>query len=265
MGVKRLVLITGARGDIGTCLTERLQGAYRLRLHNRTPEAPLGGCDQVIADIAKLDEVRPIMEGVDTVVHLAGNRRVNGDWESILQANVIGIRNVLEAAKDAGVRRMVFASSNHAMGMYDRDGEWPVYNSMPVRPDSYYGASKAIGEVLGRYYYDAFGLSFIALRIGWFSADVTDGTDRPILRAMWLSPRDTANVVQGAIETDVGFGIYYAISNNPDRRWDITNTIIDLGYRPVDRWDEALGVYESHDPGAPSLREGWSSSEPSLH
>jgi NAD+ dependent glucose-6-phosphate dehydrogenase len=128
--------------------------------------------------------------------------------------------------------------------MYDRDGEWPVYVSMPVRPDSHYGASKVIGEVFGRYYYDAFGLEFISLRIGWFTdrASIDRQKDHSILRAMWIGPKDMVNVNIGAIETKVPFGIYYAISENPDRKWDITNTIIDLGYRPVERWDEYLWV-----------------------
>ncbi len=254
---KRRVLITGAKGAIGRTLTQELADTYRLRLHNRNSETEPAGFDHVAADLADYDRAPPIMDGVDTVLHMAGDRRVRGDWESILNANIIGIRNILEAAKDAGARRVVFASSNHAMGMYDRDGDWPVYPSMPVRPDSLYGATKAIGEVLGRYYYDAFGLSFIALRIGWFAEEPWMATDQPVGRAMWLSPRDTVNVVRGAIETEVPFGVYYAVSNNPDRRWDITNTMIDLGYRPVDRWDEAIGTDEDHAPGSLPLREEW--------
>ena len=257
MADKRRVLITGARGDIGRTLTRGLADTYALRLHNRTLETAPSGFEHVAADISNYDDVRPIMDDVDTVVHMAGDRRVRGEWESILDCNIIGIRNVLEAAKEAGARRVIFASSNHAMGMYDRDGAWPVYTSMPVRPDSLYGASKAIGEVLGRYYHDAFDLSFISLRIGWFAEEPWMAKDQPVGRAMWLSPDDAVNVVRGAIETDVPFGIYYAVSDNPDRRWDITNTMIDLGYRPVDRWDEAIETGEDHTPGASPLRQEW--------
>jgi NAD+ dependent glucose-6-phosphate dehydrogenase len=253
----RTVLITGARGRIGTCLTQGLADRYTLRLHNRTPESQPEGFDHVTADLPDYASVRPMMDGVDTVIHLAANPSVQGDWDSILRDNIIATRNVLEAAKDAGARRVVFASSNHAMGMYDRDGAWPVYTSMPVRPDSHYGASKAIGEVLGRYYFDAFGLEFISLRIGWFTDNVAQGKDHPILRSMWLGPRDMVNVTIGSIESSVPFGIYYAVSENPDRRWDITNTMIDLGYRPVDRWDEELGIAAPHEPGSPPLRQNW--------
>lgn len=257
MSEKRRVLITGARGRIGQCLTAGFKDRYTLRLHNRTGHTEPEGFEHVTADLSDYDAVRAMMDGIDTVLHMAANPSVWASWEAILSDNIVATRNILEAAKDAGVRRVVFASSNHAMGMYDRDGEWPVYTSMPVRPDSHYGASKVIGEVFGRYYYDAFGLEFISLRIGWFTDRLGSHQDHSILRAMWLGPRDAVNVVQGAIETEVPFGIYYAVSNNPDRRWDITNTMIDLGYRPVERWDEALGKDENHKPGAPPLREEW--------
>ena len=256
---RRKVLITGARGRIGTCLIEGLKDRYDLRLHNRTPETQPEGFEHVTAVLADYDAVCPIMEGIDTVIHMAANPRVSAPWEDILNDNIIATRNVLEAAKEAGVRRVIFASSNHSMGMYDRDGEWPVYVTMPVRPDSHYGASKVIGEVHGRYYYDAFGLEFISLRIGWFCTPeaIRSQQDHAILRAMWLGPKDMVNVTLGAIETQVPFGIYYAISENPDRKWDITNTIIDLGYRPVERWDEFLDVDYSHEPGDPPLRASW--------
>lgn len=254
---KRRVLITGAMGRIGRALTTGLAETYTLRLHDLKPDMAPDGFDFAAADITSFEAVRPMMEGIDTVVHLAGNPSVEAEWESILNANIIGTRNVLEAARKAGVRRVVFASSNHAMGIYDRDGEWPVYHTMPVRPDSLYGASKAMGEVLGRHYHDAFELDFIALRIGWYADEPSKAKDQPVLRAMWLGPNDTINIVRGAIETGTTFGIYYAVSNNPDRRWDITNTMIELGYRPVDRWDEATGLDEDHAPGSPMPREEW--------
>lgn len=254
---KRRVLITGAMGRIGRALTTGLAETYTLRLHDLKPDMAPDGFDFAAADITSFEAVRPMMEGIDTVVHLAGNPSVEAEWESILNANIIGTRNILEAARKAGVRRVVFASSNHAMGIYDRDGEWPVYHTMPVRPDSLYGASKAMGEVLGRHYHDAFELDFIALRIGWYADEPSKAKDQPVLRAMWLGPNDTINIVRGAIETETTFGIYYAVSNNPDRRWDITNTMIELGYRPVDRWDEATGLDEDHAPGSPMPWEEW--------
>lgn len=257
MTEKRRVLITGARGRIGRYLTEGLKDRYILRLHNRTQTSEPEGFDHATADLSEYDDVRPMLDGVDTVLHMAANPSVQAPWESIVSDNIVSTRNVLEAARDAGARRVIFASSNHAMGMYDRDGEWPIYTSMPVRPDSHYGASKVIGEVFGRYYYDAFGLQFISLRIGWFTDQLATRKDHSILRAMWLGPRDAVNVVLGAIETTVPFGIYYAVSDNPDRRWDITNTMVDLGYRPVESWETELGMEEGHQPGEPPRREQW--------
>ncbi len=133
------------------------------------------------------------MDGVDTVVHLAGAASPESTWDDVLGANVVGTRNVLEAARDAGVRRVVYASSNHVLGMYDRDEQWPVGPTDLPRPDSLYGVTKVFGETLGRYYHDAHGLSVLCLRIGWVSPDPTE-TDVELLRAMWLSEDDAERV-----------------------------------------------------------------------
>ncbi len=227
---KKRVLITGAGGRIGSSLAEQLRERYALRLHyHRTvPESP--PADHVVANIANYEEIAPALAGMDAVVHLAGDPRVGAPWEDIHERNIVGARNVFEAARQAGVRKIVFASTNHVMGMYDRDRQWPIYGNQPVRPDSLYGVSKAFGEALGRYYADQYGLSVICLRIGWFLPK----PHNEISRWMWLSPRDGAQVTWRAIESDLGFGVFYAISANGGRHWDITDTIERLGYRPED-------------------------------
>jgi len=252
---RRKLLITGAGGTIGTTLAEGLRGIYDLRLHYRTVPNDSGEAESVAADISSLEATLPIAEGVDTIVHLAGNPIVSASWDSVFQNNIAGTYNVLEAARLAGVQRVIFASTNHVMGMYDRNGDWPVYNDMPVRPDSLYGVSKATGEALGRHYYDAFGLSFIALRIGWFMEKPKMDSD--IGRAMWLSPGDCIQVVRCAVETPEAFGVFYAISDNPNRRWDITDTMLKLGYRPRDRWDRQPGLDEHVEPGEALQVEPW--------
>jgi nucleoside-diphosphate-sugar epimerase len=230
-GPRKRVLITGAAGRIGSSLAEQLKDRYDLRVHyHRTVPAQPPVADQVIADISVYDQIAPALEGMDAVVHMAGDPSTRASWADVRSRNIDGAYNVYEAARRAGVRKVVFASTNHVMGMYDRDQQWPVYGHQPVRPDSLYGVSKAFGEALGRHYHDQHGLSVICLRIGWFLPRPQD----EISRWMWLSPRDCAQVTWRAIESELGFGVFYAISANGGRHWDITETIEKLGYRPQD-------------------------------
>jgi NAD+ dependent glucose-6-phosphate dehydrogenase len=255
---KRRVLITGATGNIGLLLASRLADDYAVVQQGRTPKNEEQ--EQVLrrADLTDYDACLDLMDGIDTVLHLAGQASPDADWESVLSANIVGYRNVLEAAREAGVRRVVFASSNHAMGMYDRDEEWPVYPHHLPRADSIYGVSKVFGETLGRFYHDEHGLEVISLRIGWYSEDPT-GIEEDVLRAMWLSGDDTAQVFRRAIEAEVGYGVYYAVSDNPNRRWDITNTMLELGYRPKDAWDDVPGEAETVVEGGAEVRDDWPS------
>jgi NAD+ dependent glucose-6-phosphate dehydrogenase len=253
---KKRVLVTGGSGNIGAMVSDRLADGYDLVLVDIEEGTTANGLPISRADIRVLDDLNRYMDGVEAVVHLAGDASPEATWESVYELNILGMRNVLEAARLAGVPRVVFASSNHAMGMFDRDGEWPVYNHQLPRPDSLYGVSKVFGETIGRFYHDQYGLEFIALRIGWSTDDV-GAVDEDILHAMWLSPDDTAQVIERAIEAKVTFGIYYAISDNPNRRWDLTNTMLDLGYRPKDSWEEALGRSEEIIEGGEPANPDW--------
>ncbi len=257
---QRKVLITGAGGTIGTSLATDHAGTYDLRLHyRRIPDGLPGDIDAVAADITSLDETRSMAEGIDTIWHLAGDPNVPASWESVYANNILGVRNVLEAARLAGVRRVVFASTNHVMGKYDQNSEWPVYNNLPQRPDSFYGASKAFGETLGRYYFDEWGLEFIALRIGWFMPEPVMKSD--VGRAMWLSPRDCAHAFECATESAVRHGVFYAISNNPNRRWDLTDAMLQMGYRPQDSWTMFEGLSERIAPGQGHAGSDWDKDE----
>ena len=233
------VLITGAGGRIGSDLAERLKDRYALRLmyHRQVPEtAPVD--DRVQVDTSQIEPIVTALEGIEAVVHMAADPHTRAPWESVLENNIVATYNVFEAARLAGVKRIVFASTNHVMGMYDRDQQWPIYADQPVRPDSLYGVSKAFGENLGRFWYDQYGISVICLRIGWMLPEPKD----EISRWMWLSPRDCAQVVSRALETDLGFGVFYAISANSRRHWDITDTIERLGYRPEDDAERFFGT-----------------------
>ena len=162
------VLLTGAAGRIGKVLAEGLRGAYDLRLMYHNTVLPAEHGEEVeVGDIADLVAVMKATAGVDAVVHMAGNPRMDATFEEVMTANVRGTYNVYEACRQNGVGRVVFASTNHTTGFYERTGVY-VTPEMPARPDSLYGVSKVFGEDLGRYYHDAHGLAVICLRIGSF-------------------------------------------------------------------------------------------------
>ncbi len=228
---KKRILITGAAGRIGSSLVDLLKDRYEIRAlyhHNIPAEPPVK--DFVIADVNSFDQMRGVLGGVDAIVHMAADPSTQATWESVLANNITGTYNLYEAARQAGVKKIIFATTNHVMGMYDRDGEWPIYAKQPVRPDSLYGVSKAFGEALSRHYSDRYGMSIICLRIGWFLQQPHD----EIALWMWLSPRDCAQLVWRSIESELPFGVFYAISANSRRHWDITDTVEQLGYRPED-------------------------------
>ena len=189
---KKKVLVTGASGRVGQVVLARLGETYDLSALNRSHVAGVP-CTQ--ADIADLDGIVPAFEGVDAVLHLAASTMA-GDWESLLATNIVGVRNVYEAARIQGVKRVVNISSGATIlgyglespykdllaGEYEKlPDQWPLVNERwPIRPDSVYGASKAWGEALGRYYSDYHGLSIICVRLGAFLADDTPDNPRSV-------------------------------------------------------------------------------------
>ncbi len=232
---RKKVLITGAAGKIGSVLRSGLKESYDLRvMYHRTVLPAEDGEEVFVAPINALDKIEEVVDGVDAIVHMAGNPSVGAAWEDVLKANIEGTYCLYEAARRKGVKRIVFASTNHVTGFYEQEG---IYTKpeMPERPDSYYGVSKAFGEDLGRYYADEFGLEVICLRIGSFQPEksVTDRDSDRIL-STWLSHRDCVQLVWRSIEADVRFGIYYGISGNTRGYWDISNAREDLGYEPED-------------------------------
>lgn len=239
-----LILVTGANGRVGSALRPFLQPRYRLRLHTlHEPIAPLLPTEECVhADIEDFAAALPIVQGVDTVVHLAAEPHSQATWDAVRGPNIEGAYNVFEAARQAGVRRIIFASTNHVMGMYDREEAWPIHPDQPVRPDGYYGVSKAFGEALGRYYADAFGISVICLRIGW----VLDEPFNEQGLRMWLSPRDLGQLIERSIETPQQFGIYYGVSNNTRCKWDVKNARRELGFAPVDDSETFAAEIEKH-------------------
>jgi uronate dehydrogenase len=220
----KTVLITGATGDVGTHLARELAGKYKLRLSDKRP---LKARNFVKADISRMSEALKITKGVDAIVHLGGYS-VEGPWEAILQANIIGCYNVFEAARRNGVKRIVFPTSNHATGFYRRDQtiDHRVYPS----PDSRYGVSKVFGEALGSLYADKYGMEFLMVRIGNVNPAPLD--KRRL--SLWISPRDIAQLVSIGIDhPGIKFEIVYGVSRNK-RSWYDNSNAYRLGYQPQD-------------------------------
>jgi NAD+ dependent glucose-6-phosphate dehydrogenase len=228
----KLLAVTGGAGRIGTALRPLLRPDFRLRLIDvrPLPNATIEGEEAVQADVSNLATAERVLAGVDAVLHLAGNPSPASTWDEVRGANVEGTYAVFDAARRQGVRKVVFATTNHVMGMYSLENAFPIGVDQPIRPDSYYAVSKAFGEALARYYAEAFDMSMICIRIGWF-------VDRPHVRSglgLWISPRDMAQLVRLSLETPRRFGIYNGTSNNSARQWDLALTRQDLGYAPQD-------------------------------
>jgi uronate dehydrogenase len=214
------VLITGAAGRIGTVLRRDL--AHELRLTDAVELDDPGFARADLTDQAAVDRV---VEGVDAVVHL-GAVPDEAPFAEIAGPNLHGTFHVFDACRRLGVRRIVYASSNHATGMYPVGA--PLDETSPPRPDGLYGVSKVYGEALGRMYAERFGLEVVALRIG------TCAERPPDRRALhtWLSHGDAVRLVDAALTApDVGFAIVYGASANTRRWWPLTGA---LGYAPQD-------------------------------
>jgi uronate dehydrogenase len=221
------ILVTGAAGGVGMRLRKLLKGVYpQIRWSDiRLPADLAPDEDFMRADLANAAEAAAIVEGVEGIVHLGGYS-VEGPWDTTLQSNIIGCYNIFEAAYRAGVKRVVFASSNHAVGFYPRAQRIGV--NVTLRPDSRYGVSKAFGEALGALYADKHGLRVTCLRIG----NVGDAPLDKRRLSIWLKPEDLVQLIRIGLEhPDIRFEIFYGASDNADAWWDNSNARR-FGYRP---------------------------------
>ena len=225
----KTILITGAAGRIGTFLRPELAGKYKLRLSDIKPVKDLKPGETFMrADISNMKDALRITKGVDAVVHFGGQSGEH-DWEHILQANIIGFHNTLEAARRNGVKRFLVATSNHAVGFY------PVTQTIDHRvypkPDSRYGVSKVFNEALSSLYADRYGMEMFCMRIGNVNREPID---RRRL-AIWISARDMAQlVILGLERPNLKFEIVYGISDNA-RAWFDNVNAYRMGYQPRDR------------------------------
>jgi uronate dehydrogenase len=208
------ILMTGAAGGIGTSLRKLLPPIYPdLLLSDIKAPADLGKDEKFkAADLADMAQVEAICEGVDGILHFGGYS-VEGPWDAILQSNIIGCYNLFEAAHKKGVKRVVFASSNHAIGFYPRHHR--IGTDVTTRPDSRYGVSKAFGEAVGALYADKHGMQVTCIRIGNFG-------DKPLDHrrlSIWLKPEDLVQLCRiGLDHPDIHFEIFYGASDN-ERGW----------------------------------------------
>jgi uronate dehydrogenase len=251
--VSDLVLVTGAAGRIGTVLRgglpERGWAVRSLDVVPITDTRP--GEEQVVADVTDRAAMSEAAEGADALVHLAGIA-TESTWPAILHANIDGTYVALEAARQAGIRRVVLASSNHATGFTPRPGAGLLKEEdAPPRPDTYYGVAKVTMEALGALYVDRYGMDVVCLRIGSAFAEPT--TTRQL--STWLSPADTVSLVDAALRApDPGFAVVWGVSANTRNWWDLTAGRA-LGYEPQDDaevYAEALiEAYGEPDLGDP--------------
>ncbi|MCW8221069.1 NAD-dependent epimerase/dehydratase family protein [Streptomyces griseolus] len=251
MPAPRTVLLTGAAGGLGTLMRGLLPAyGYELRLFDVAPIE--GEPDAVVADLRDRDAVREAVRGVDAIIHLAGIS-LEAPFDTILRSNIEGTYNLYEAAREEGVGRIVFASSNHAIGYTPRprDGDPLIPVSTPHRPDTFYGLSKAFGEDLAQLYWDKHGVETVSVRIGSCFMEPTSVR----MLSVWMSPGDGARLFHAALTAEhVEHTVVYGSSANTRLWWDLTSAR-SLGYEPQDdseQYADTLVVEQGElDPGNP--------------
>ncbi|MFF7575387.1 NAD(P)-dependent oxidoreductase [Streptomyces sp. NBC_01707] len=230
MPAPRTVLLTGAAGGLGTLMRGLLPAyGYELRLFDATPIE--GEPDAITADLGDKEALREAVRGVDAIIHLAGIS-LEASFDKILRANIEGTYNLYEAAREEGVRRIVFASSNHAIGYTPRPlpGDPLIPIDTPRRPDTFYGLSKSFGEDLAQLYWDKHAMETVSVRIGSCFMEPTSVR----MLSVWMSPGDGARLFHAALTADeVGHTVIYGSSDNTRLWWDLT-TARSLGYEPQD-------------------------------
>jgi uronate dehydrogenase len=222
------ILITGAAGALGKELRRRLFGRYPLlRLSDVNAMEPARQGEEIVqCDLADAAAVDRVCEGIDAIVHLGG-QSIEAPWERVIQSNLVGCVNLYEGARKARVDRVIFASSNHAIGFYHRRQR--IDHTTPPKPDSRYGVSKAFGEDLSHYYALKHGIRGLCLRIGSCYPKPTNAR----FLSTWLSYDDFERLIEVGLHADYVYEIAYGVSDNTRAWWD-NSRIKALGYRPQD-------------------------------
>lgn len=237
------LLLTGAAGGLGKVLRPRLKAYCDVLRLSDIADLGTATPGEELMQVALQDKaaVDALLQGVDAVVHLGGIS-TEFSFEEILPANIQGTYHVYEGARRHGARRIVFASSNHVTGFYKQSET--IDNTVPMRPDSYYGLSKAFGENLAQFYWDRYGIETVSLRIG---SSFPEPRDRRML-ASWMSYDDLERLVMAALTAPVvGHSIIYGTSDNATVWYD-NSKARHIGYRPLDSSDKFRAAVEARQP-----------------
>ena len=254
---RKKVLVTGLSGVVGSAMRAELEERYEVSSLSRFGVDDMPSERNFLGDIKDLDAIQPAFDGQDTVIHLAADRSAVADFASALPNNIIGAYNVFEAGRRAGVKRVIFGSSQHAVGGFYLDPPYchimasefdkvsrpyPLLDeTVPIRPSGHYGISKAYAEALGSYYHDYFGVPSIHVRIG-FTISTDDWTWSGAAAALWLSHRDTAQIFVKAVDAPewVRYTVVYAMSDNYWAIFSLDKARRVLGYEPQDGAGETI-------------------------
>jgi uronate dehydrogenase len=248
------ILVTGAAGRIGTMLRSRLARPGRvLRLLDVVPVAPGPGEEAVTASVTDMAAMTQACQGVDAVIHLGGIPS-EAPWDRILDVNINGTYVVFEAARRARVPRVVFASSNHAVGFVPRE-DFPVPDYAFPAPDTYYGVAKAAGEATAALYSRRYGMDSVAVRI----LSCFERPSNPRMLSTWLSPDDAGRLFEACLTApSPGFRVVFGVSANTRGGWVSLAEARALGYEPQDDAEayaaEVIASHGAPDPADPLFR-----------
>jgi len=238
--LKSRILITGSEGVIGKILSGNLKEYEIIKLDKKVTNQ----INYINVDISNYENLESEIKyhlPIDTVIHLAADHRVNANWNSVLNNNIVGTRNIYECARKFNFSKIIFFSSNHVTGGYEgfppklhlRNDSKLITIKSPIRPDSYYASGKVFGEALARQFHELYDIDSICLRIGTVLENNNPDLNKRTLKT-WLSHNDLINLTKKSMTSNVKFGIYYGVSNNSGKFWDISNAIDDLDYSPQD-------------------------------
>jgi len=228
------ILITGPGGRVGTQIVPLLREHFGLRLYDAQQFQGESDDEVLVGDIRDFAALRQACEGARAMLHLAAISDEDDFHSRLLPMNLEGVYNAFEAARQAGVGKVLFASTGQTVAHYPKGQQ--ITTEMPPRPWTVYACTKLFGEALARWYSDHHGMSMIVIRICWFQAPTSELLRIPghDIQQKWVSPRDLTQLIVKCIRSDVKFATFFGVSNNTGRFWDISNAQQLIGYEPQD-------------------------------